>query len=71
MIGRTAVRGGTNIASESTNHAAIVGTNAPRRSNWDCIRLPLQDHARAHEIGAKRRRSDDDPVQRFDFLRLS
>src|SRR5262249_5967704 len=61
---------GTNMASESTNQAAIVGTNAPRRSNCDCIRLSLQHHARAHEIGAKHCRSDDDPAQCLDFLRL-
>ena len=60
----------TNIASESTNQAAIVGTKAPKRSNSDSIRLSLQDHGREHEIGAKRRRSDNDPAQCFDFLRL-
>src|SRR5436309_9417030 len=61
----------TNIASESTNQAAIVGTNAPKRSNCDCIRLFLQNHACVHEIAAQRLRSDNDPVQCFDFIRLS
>src|SRR5690349_9619372 len=57
------------MASESTNQRASVGTNAPMRSNSDCIRLSLQDHAPAHEIGAKRLRPHNDPVQRFDFRR--
>src|SRR5258708_36073174 len=61
----------TNTASKSTNQAAIIGTNAPKRSNWDCIRLSRQDHARAHELGSERHRSDDEPTQRLDILRLS
>jgi hypothetical protein len=56
---------------EHTNQAAIVGTNVPNRSNWDCIRPSLLDHSRPHEIGGKRCRSDDDPAQCFDFQRLS
>src|SRR5262245_58629685 len=55
------------MASASTNQAAIVGTNAPKRSNWDCIRSSLQDHARPHEIGSKRCRSDDDRAQCLGF----
>ena len=49
----------------------MVGANAPKRSNWDCIRFPLQDHVRPQEIGRRRRRSDDDLAQCLGLRRFS